>query len=189
MKYSLIALSLSAVMISSAYAATDSYTIDPHHAFPVFEVSHLGFSTQRGRFDETSGKVTLDMAAKSGSVDLTINTKSLDMGFPLWNEHLSAEGFFNTEKFSTMTYKSTNLIFSGDKVVAADGDFTLLGVTKPLHVTVTNFHCGINPMNIKRLCAGDISASFKRSDYGMIKYLPVVGDDIKINVPIEAYKD
>lgn len=188
MKHSLIVLSLSAVMVSSAYAATDSYTIDPHHAFPIFEVSHLGFSTQRGRFDETSGKVTLDFAAKTGSVALTINTKSLDMGFPLWNEHVS-DGFFHPEKFPTMTYKSTKLIFEGDKVVAADGDFTLLGVTKPLRVTVTGFHCGVNPMNKKPLCAGDVSATFKRSDYGMMTYLPAIGDDIKINVPIEAYKD
>lgn len=189
MKYSLIVLSLSAAMMSSAYAAPESYTIDPHHAFPEFEVNHLGFSTQRGRFDETSGKITLDMVAKKGSVELTINTKSLDMGFPLWNQHLSEEGFFNTEKYPTMTYKSDKLIFKGDKVVAADGDFTLLGVTKPLRVTVTGFHCAVNPMNKKPLCAGDVSATFKRSDYGMTKYLPAVGDDIKINVPIEAYKD
>lgn len=189
MKYSLIVLSLSAVLVSSAYAATDSYTVDPNHAFPVFEVNHLGFTTQRGRFDQTSGKITLDLAAKTGSVDLTINTKSLDMGFPLWNEHVSAEGFFNTEKFPTMTYKSTKLIFDGNKVVAADGEFTLLGVTKPLRVTVSGFRCDVNPMNKKPLCAGDVSATFKRSDYGMVKYLPAIGDDIKINVPIEAYKD
>ncbi len=189
MKLNTLILSLSTVLASTAFAATDSYTIDSHHAFPIFEVSHLGFSTQRGRFDETSGKVTLDVAAKTGSVDLTINTKSLDMGFPLWNEHLSGEGFFDTEKFPTMTYKSSKLIYKGDKVVGAEGDFTLLGVTKPLRVAVNGFHCGVNPMNKKPLCAGDVSATFKRSDYGMMKYLPAVGDQIKINVPIEAYKD
>ena len=189
MKHTLIALSLTGLMSSSAFAAMDTYTIDPHHAFPEFEVSHLGFSTQRGRFDETSGTVQLDRAAKLGGVDLTINTKSLDMGFPLWNTHLSEEGFFDTAKYPTMTYKSSHLIFAGDKVVGADGEFTLLGVTRPLHVTVNNFHCGVNPMNQKPLCAGDISAIIKRSDYGMTKYLPAVGDEVKINVPVEAYKN
>ncbi|MHB1676161.1 MAG: YceI family protein [Sulfuriferula sp.] len=189
MKHTLIALSLTAAMSTSALAAMDSYTIDPQHAFPVFAVSHLGYTTQRGRFDETSGKIQLDKAAKVGSVELTINTKSLDMGFPLWNEHLTSDGFFNTAKFPTMTYKSDKLIFDGDKVVGADGEFTLLGVTKPLHVTVTNFHCGINPLNLKALCGGNVSASINRSDYGMTKFLPLVGDEVKINVPIEAYKD
>ena len=189
MKYTVIALSLTAIMSSNAFAAMDTYTIDPHHAFPEFEVSHLGFTTQRGRFDDTSGKIKLDRVNKLGGVDLTINTMSLDMGFPLWNEHLSAEGFFNTAKYPTMTYKSDKLEFDGDKVIGADGDFTLLGVTKPLHVTVNNFHCGINPMMLKYLCAGDITAVIKRSDYGMIKYLPAIGDEVRINVPIEAYKD
>lgn len=189
MKRTLIALSLAAAMSTSAFAAMDSYTIDPQHAFPEFEVSHLGFTTQRGRFDETSGKVRLDMAAETGSVDLTINTKSLDMGFPLWNEHLTAKGFFNVAKFPTMTYKSDKLDFDGDKVVGADGQFTLLGVTRPLHVTVSNFHCGLNPMNRKTLCGGNVSAEIKRSDYGMTTFLPLVGDDIKINVPVEADKD
>lgn len=189
MKIGSMLLWLSAMISSSAYAAAESYTIDPHHAFPIFEVSHLGFSTQRGRFDDASGKITLDMDARTGSVDFMINTRSVDMGFALWNERVAAEGFLNTEKFPTMTYESTNLIFDGDKVVAADGDFTLLGVTKPLHVTVSGFRCGRNLMNFKSLCAGDISATFKRSDYGMDRYLTVVGDDIKIVVPIEAYKD
>lgn len=189
MKHTLIALTLTAIMSSSAFAAMDSYTIDPYHAFPVFSVNHLGFSTQRGRFDETSGTVQLDRTAKLGSVDLTIKTKSLDMGFPMWNADLAEEGFFNTAKFPTMTYKSSHLIFNGDKVVGADGDFTLLGVTRPLHVIVANFHCGVNPMNKKQLCSGDISATIKRSDYGMTKYLPAVGDEINIHVPIEAYKN
>lgn len=189
MKPALIALSLTALLSGGAVAATETYTIDPQHTFPIFAVNHLGISTQHGRFDETSGTVQLDRAARTGSVALVINTKSLDMGFPVWNEHLSGDGFFNTAKFPTMTYKSDKLIFDGDKVVGADGEFTLLGVTKPLHVTVTNFHCGTNPMNQKPLCGGNVSAKFKRSDYGMTKFVPLVGDDIEISVPVEAYKN
>lgn len=172
----------------SAYAV-DTYSIDPNHTFPVFEVNHLGFSTQHGRFDKTSGTITLDMAAKKGSVDLTIETTSLDMGFPLWNEHMSADGFFNTAKFPTMTFKSNKLIFKGDKVVAAEGDFTMLGVTKPLTVTVNDFKCGDHPMLKKPMCGANISGTIKRSDFGMTKYVPAVSDDIKIHVPVEAYKN
>jgi len=181
-------LALSAALATPAFAA-DNYTIDTRHTFPVFEISHLGFSTQHGRFDKTSGKITLDLAAKSGSVDLNVDTTSLDMGFDAWKEHFSADGFFNTEKFKTMTFKSDKLIFEGDKVVAAEGEFTLLGVTKPLKLTVSNFRCGANPMSKKAMCGADIAVTIKRSDFGMTKYLPAIGDEVKISSPVEAYKD
>jgi polyisoprenoid-binding protein YceI len=188
MKKFITAVVLVSSVSVSAYAA-DTYSIDPNHTFPVFEVNHLGFSTQHGRFDKTSGTITLDMAAKKGGVDLTIETTSLDMGFPLWNEHLSADGFFNTAKFPTMTFKSNKLIFKDDKVVAAEGDFTMLGVTKPLTVTVNDFKCGDHPMLKKPMCGANISGTIKRSDFGMTKYVPAVSDDIKIHVPVEAYKN
>jgi polyisoprenoid-binding protein YceI len=184
---------IATVVLASSFAvsafAADSYTIDPNHTFPVFEVNHLGYSVQHGRFDKTSGTITLDMAAKKGSVDLTIETTSLDMGFPMWNEHLSADGFFNTAKFPTMTFKSDKLIFKGGKVVGANGEFTMLGVTKPLTITVNGFKCGENPMNKKAMCGANISGTIKRSDFGMVKYVPAISDEIKIHVPVEAYKN
>ena len=130
----------------------------------------------------------LDFAAKWGSVDFTIFTNSLDMG-PGWTVHVSSEGLFNVKKYPTMTFKSDRLIFEGDKVVAADGQFTLLGVTKPLTVMVNRFACAANPVNKKFMCAGDIGATIKRSEFGMTKYISTVSDEIKINVPVEAYRN
>lgn len=188
MHKSLLAVAVVAGVAGPAFAA-DTYTIDSNHTFPVFEVSHLGFSTQRGRFDKTSGKVALDLAAKTGSVEVTIDTRSLDMGFEAWNQHMSDEKFFNVNRFPTMTYKSDKLLFEGDKVVGAEGQFTLLGVTKPLRIAVSGFHCGSNPMTHKDMCGGDITATLKRSDFGMTAFVPAVGDEIRISVPVEAYKD
>jgi len=188
MKKTLIAIALAAAVSSPAYAA-DNYTIDPNHTFPVFEVSHLGYSVQHGRFNKTSGNITLDMAGKSGSVELTIDVASLDMGFTTWDEHMAEEGFFNTAKFPSMSFKSNKLIFKDDKVVAAEGAFTMLGVTKPLTVSVTGFKCGEHPMNKKPMCGANIGGTIKRTDFGMTKYVPAIGDDIKIHVPVEAYKD
>jgi polyisoprenoid-binding protein YceI len=111
------------------------------------------------------------------------------MGSKAWTVHVSSEGLFNVEKFPTMSFVSDQLIFDGDKVVAADGQFTLLGVTKPLKVSVDRFVCAANPINKKFMCAGDITATIKRSEYGMTKYIPTVSDEIKINVPVEAYRD
>ncbi len=186
----IIATIVVAGTFAAAAFAADNYTIDSNHTFPVFEVSHLGYSVQRGRFNKTSGKITLDIPGKKGSVDLIIDTTSLDMGFSVWNEHMSADGYFNTAKFPTMTFKSNKLIFKDDKVIAAEGDFTLLGVSKPLTVTVNDFKCGDHPMKKGvAMCGANITGTIKRSEFGMIKFVPAIGDDIKIYVPVEAGKN
>jgi len=180
---------LLASLIAAPACAADSYTIDSRHTWPVFEVNHMGFSTQRGRFNKSSGKITLDTAAKKGSVDITIETASLDMGFDKWDEHMKSEDFFNAEFYPTMHFASSKLVFDGDKIAAAEGSFTLLGVTKPLTLTVSNFRCAPHPMNKKQTCGADITATLKRSEFGMTKYVPAVSDEVKISVPVEAVKD
>ena len=186
-------IAVAALLSAPAYAAdsytTQSYTIDPTHTWPVFEVNHLGFSTQRGRFNKSSGKVTLDSAAKKGSVELSIETASIDMGFDKWDEHMKSDEFFNVAKFPAIRFVSDKLVFDGDKVVAAEGSFTLLGVTKPLTLTVSNFRCAMHPMAKKPACGADITATLKRSGFGMTKFLPMVSDEVKIIVPVEAIKD
>jgi polyisoprenoid-binding protein YceI len=183
-----LSLIVAALVAVPAYAA-DSYTIDARHTFPVFEVNHLGFSTQRGRFNKSSGKITLDIAAKKGSVDLTIDTASLDMGFDKWDEHMKAEDFFNVEFYPTMRFVSDKLVFKGDKLVAAEGSFTLLDVTKPMRLTVSNFHCAPHPMNKKQACGADVTATLKRSEFGMTKYVPAISDEVRIYSPIEAIRE
>ena len=188
MKKMIVTLALASSVSVSAFAA-DNYAIDPNHTFPIFEVNHLGYSSQHGRFNKTSGNITLDITAKKGSVDLVIDTTSLDMGFPLWDEHISAEGFLNTAKYPTITFKSNKLVFKGDNVVAAEGAFTMLGVTKPLMIEVHDFKCGENPFTKKQMCGANISGTIKRSEYGMSKYVPAISDEIKIQVPVEVYKN
>jgi polyisoprenoid-binding protein YceI len=183
---------IATLLISSTLAATafaaDSYTIDPGFSAATFEIARVGFSSQSGRFNKTSGKLTIDFAAKAGSVDFTIQTASMDMGSAAWTSHLADEELFNVKKFPTMHYKSDKLIFEGDKVVASEGQFTMRGVTKPLSLTVKNFQCGVNPMNKKQTCSGNVYATLKRSDFGLTRYIPVVSDEVSISVPVDAYK-
>ena len=189
MKRQVIVAAAIAALSTAAIAASDSYTVDSRHTFPVFEVSHFGFSIQRGRFNKTTGALTLDRAAKSGTIDVTIDVASIDMGIEKWDQHMKSEDFFNAAKFPSITYKSTKLAFDGDKVVAADGELTLLGVTKPVKATITDFVCKPHPMLKKEVCGGNVTASIKRSEYGMAYGLPNIGDDIKILLPVEAIKD
>jgi polyisoprenoid-binding protein YceI len=177
------------MLASPAHAVLEKYTIDPENTIPVFEVTHLGITTQHGRFNKATGKITLDLAAKTGGVDFSIETHSLDMGSAPLSSHLSDEAMFNVKKFPSIAFKSDRLIFDGNKVVAAEGQFTMLGVTKPLKVTVSGFQCITHPLNKKPMCAGDISAAIKRSEFGLTKYIPTVSDLVKISVPVEAYKD
>ena len=188
MKTNIIAIALASAIAVPAYAA-ESYTIDTAHTFPVFEVNHLGFSTQRGRFNKASGKITLDTAAKKGSVELVIASDSLDMGFDKWDEHMKSADFFNAGQFPMMRFTSDKLKFDGDKIVGAEGNFTLLGVTKPMTLTVNNFRCAQHPMNKKQTCGADISTTLKRSEFGMTKYVPGISDEVKISSPVEAFKD
>ena len=180
---------IATLLLSAPAFSADTFTMDPEYTIPVFEVQHLGFTTQRGRFNRTNGKVMLDMAAKKGLVEFTVLTNTLDMGSQAWTIHVSGAGLFNVEEFPTITFKSDNLSFEGNKVVAAEGQLTLLGVTKPVKVSVNRFNCGNNPTNKKYMCAGDIATTIKRSDFGMTKYIPTVSDEIKISIPVEAYKD
>ena len=175
--------------ISISVQAADSYTIDSRHTYPVFEVNHLGFSTQRGRFNKSSGKIALDTAAKSGSVELTIDTASIDMGLDKWDEHMKSPDFFDVAKHPTITFKSTKVSFDGDKVVGATGDMTLLGVTKPVTLALSGFRCGDHPMLKKIVCGVDVTTTIKRSDFGMKYGIPAIGDEVKLIVPVEAIKD
>ncbi|MDD5324885.1 MAG: YceI family protein [Polaromonas sp.] len=174
--------------VAPAFPA-DTYTIDSGFSMAHFDITRLGYSSQRGSFNKTSGKITLDLAAKSGSVDFIINTRSIDMGSAAWTSHLSDEGLFNVKKYPTMHFKSDRLIFEGAKVIAADGQFTMLGVTKPIRVDVNNFQCGVSPIDKRQMCSGNITAVLKRSDFGLTKYIPVVSDEVSISVPVDAYKN
>ncbi len=180
---------VAALSAAPALAAPESFTIDSRHTFPVFEVSHLGYSLQRGRFNKTSGKIVIDTAVRSGSIELTIDAASIDMGLEKWDDHMRGEDFFNVAKYPAMTFKSTKVLFNGEKVVGAEGDFTLLGVTQPLKVTLTDFNCAMHPYAKKMACGGNATAAIKRSAFGMTYGLPGIGDDVKLIIPVEAFKD
>lgn len=188
MKWQLSLGVLSAVLAASTFAA-DSYTLDSAHSIPVFEFKHLDVTTQSGRFDKVAGTVVLDLSAQKGSVIFEIETASLNMGFGTEKPDSPGYSLFEVMRFPKITFRSTRLIFSNNEVIAAEGQLTLLGVTKPLTVAVNHFKCSANPMNKKMMCAGDVTATFKRSEFGMVRYIPGISDEIKINVPVEAYKN
>jgi polyisoprenoid-binding protein YceI len=184
-----IAPLLIAATLSTGAFAADRYSIDTRHTFPYFQVSHLGFSHQAGRFNKVTGSISLDPQAGKGSAEVSIDTASIDMGLEDWDKHMRSADFFNVEQHPSMTFKADAFTFEAGKPVAAEGTLTLLGVTKPVKLAIANFSCGIHPLNRKTVCGANLTTSIKRSQFGMTKYLPGVGDEVFISIPVEAFKE
>ena len=173
---------------TSAFAAPETFNVEPTHTYPRFEYSHFGYSNQQQRFDKTSGKIVLDRTAQTGSVDVTIDATSVNTGYALFNQHIQAEDYFDTAKFPTITFKSTKVKFEGGKPVAVDGNLTIKGVTRPVTLTVASFHSMPHPMLKKDAIGANAVARIKRSEFNMGKYAPNVGDEVTIDIGLEAIK-
>ena len=184
----LAAFALAASFSAAVFAAPETFVIDGNHTMPRFEYNHMGFSEQLSRFDKATGTVTLDRAAKTGSVDVTIDTKSVNTGSPQFNEHIQGADFLDTAKYPTITFKSNNVKFNGDSVASVDGDLTIKGVTKPVTLKVTSFKCMPHPMLKKEACGATATTTIKRSDFNAGKYAPLVSDEVVLTLPIETIK-
>lgn len=185
----LVTLAIAASLSGAAFAAPETYIIQNAHTFPRFEYNHLGYSTQVSRFDKTSGTIVIDRAAKSGSVDVVIDTRSVNTGLPLFNEHIQGEELFDTAKYPTIKFKSRNLKFDGDKLASVEGDLTIKGVTKPVTLAVTSFHCMPHPMLKKDACGANATTKIKRSEFNVSKHVPYVSDEVTLTIPVEAIKE
>lgn len=185
MKMAVSAAVLSVAAATAAWAAPTTYTTDANHTFVRFSYKHMGFSTQESRFNKVTGTVTFDPASKSGSVDISIDTKSVDTGSDLFNEHIQAPDFLDTSNFGTATFKSTSVKFDGDRPVSIEGNLTLKGVTKPVTLTVTDFKSGQNMMK-KDAIGADATTKISRTAFNMGKYVPNVSDDVTLSIALEA---
>jgi polyisoprenoid-binding protein YceI len=179
-----------------AAAQTETYALDPYHTIPHFSLEYHGYGTFYGRFDKTSGKFTIDRAARKASLELTVETASVNTGYSEKvgnqrprDEHLKSADFFNVAEFPRMTFKASDVKFDGDNPTEISGQVTLLGVTRPLALKLERWVCKDNPFSKKPMCGGNASGAIKRSGFGM-KYLPqAVGDEVRVHVVFEAYKD
>ncbi|MBV9345388.1 MAG: polyisoprenoid-binding protein [Gammaproteobacteria bacterium] len=186
----ILLLPLLAGLAGAALAAPATYQIDPAHTFPSFEADHFGgLSVWRGRFDHTSGTIVLDADAKSGSVEVSVDTATVDFGNPKLNEHVKSAEMFDVAQYPTATYKGTLANFKDGAPTEAHGQFTLHGVTHPLDLTIRSFKCIVNPMSKKQVCGADVTGVLNRADYG-ISYGEKLGFkmDVKLLIQVEAIR-
>jgi polyisoprenoid-binding protein YceI len=164
----IVLASIAALASAGVFAAPVTYVLDPNHTFPSFAADHFGgLSVWRGKFDSSSGKVVYDKAAKSGSIDVTVDMSSINFGVPKLDEHAKSAEMFDVAKYPTATYVGKFTKFNGDAPTEAQGTLTMHGVTKPVTLTINSFLCKQNPQSKKEVCGADASASFNRSDFGV----------------------
>ncbi len=187
-KKTLLAAATVAALAATAQAEPVTYAIDPSHTFVTFEALHFGTSTNRGRFDKKQGSVVLDRAAKTGKVELTIETASINTGVGPFDAHLKGADFFETEIFPTATFVGDQFSFSGDKVTAVTGALTLLGKTQPVTLKASNFNCYDHPRFKREVCGGDFETTIQRSQWGMTYGLPGIPDNVRLLIQVEAVR-
>ena len=186
--FSLLAVAAATAMTAGAAQAAN-YAIDPTHTFVTFEISHFGATTNRARFDKKQGTVEFDRAAKTGKVDISIDTTSVNSGTPPFDKHLQSADLFDAAKHPTIKFVSDKFSFNGDKVSEVTGQLTLLGKTAPVTLKATQFNCYDSPMLKREVCGGDFEATIDRTQWGM-NYGVEWGfpKNVRLVVQIEAVK-
>lgn len=183
--------SLCAIWLVAASAEPATYRMDPNHTHPSFEADHMGgLSTWRGKFNKSSGTVVMDQAAKTGTVEVTIDVGSIDFGNDELNEHARGPDMFDVAKYPTAVYQGKLTDFEDGKPGKVVGTLTLHGVTKPLTLEIDEFLCKPNPMSKKETCGADASAEFNRSDFG-VSYGKAFGfkQEVELQIQVEAVRE
>lgn len=171
-----------------------TFTLDPQRSFVHFEVLHFGTSTVRGRFGPVQGSVTLDRAARSGSVSLRINTGSISTGVGFFDARLRQEDLLAVQAFPEAYFVATRFRFEGERVAEVRGEFTFRGVSQPLSLNGLRFSCRADtpgPRPDERpveVCGGDFEAELKRSDFGATFGLPFIADRVRLQIQVEGQR-
>ena len=186
--FSLLAVAAATALTAGAAQAA-TYAIDPTHTFVTFEISHFGATTNRARFDKKQGAVEFDRAAKTGKVEISIDTTSVNSGTPPFDKHLQSADLFDAAKHPTIKFVSDKFSFNGDKVGEVTGQLTLLGKTAPVTLKAKQFNCYDSPMLKREVCGGDFEATIDRTQWGM-NYGVEWGfpKNVRLVVQIEAVK-
>jgi polyisoprenoid-binding protein YceI len=152
----------------AAAAAPVTYEIDPQHTYPSFEADHMGgMSVWRGKINSSAGKILLDRQAGTGTVDVTMDMKTIDFGIDALNAHAQTPDLFDTAKYPTATFTGKLAKFQNGAPTEVDGTLTLHGVSKPVTLKINSFQCKDHPMKKKEFCGADASATINRDDFGV----------------------
>lgn len=187
MQRTLIAAAL-VLASSAALAAPATYTIDASHTVVLASWNHMGFSNPSANFGGASGTLVYDAAKPEAStVEVTLPIASMDTFVPKLDEHLKGADFFDAGKYATATFKSTRVEVLDGNRLKVTGNLTLHGVTRPVVLDAVLNKVGENAMMKTPAIGFDATAKILRSDFGMGKMVPMVGDEITLRITTEAH--
>lgn len=173
--------------IATAQAETKAYTIDQNHTQVYASYVHFGYSHISIRFNTVECEFQFDAAKPANSsLNVKVPISSIDSGVAKLDAHLSGPDFFDAAKFPEATFKSTKVTAAGKGKLKLLGDLTIHGVTKPVTFDVTINNVAVHPMSKKPTAGFDAVTKIKRSDFGVGNYVPNVGDEITMNITMEA---
>ena len=160
-----------------------SYAVEPYHTRILFSVSHMGFTTYFGDFTGASGTLTLNpKSAAASALDVSVPVDSVSTTNAKLDGELKSPDWFDAAKYPTITFKSTKVTRAGANMAKVNGDLTMHGVTKPVVLTVTFGGAGTNPLDKKYTAGFEATGRVKRSDFGVTKYVPLIGDMVDITI-------
>ena len=183
-----------ATLLAFAFAASadlsevpsGTYTLDSSHGYITFTYSHLGFSNPRVGFNRFDTTLQLDNSEPENStVEVTIDAASIDSRVAEFNDHLNGGDFFNTADYPTITFKSTQVVPTGENTFDVTGDLTILGRTKPVTLATTINKAANHPMRDVPTVGVSATAKLMRSEWGLGAYVPAVSDEVELSIEVE----
>jgi polyisoprenoid-binding protein YceI len=185
-KLSLILL----MAISPSLFAADRFVLDPEHTFPSFEIRHQKVSIMRGKFNRSGGQVVLDPQNPGGSlIEVSVDASSGDTGHDELNRKLLGINFFNTARFPEIRFVARDVTFQDGIPVSAQGELTMLGVTRPVVLEIRDFSCGRHFPTFRNFCGADVHTTIRRSDFGMNYGIPLIGDEVNLAIEVEGFRE
>jgi polyisoprenoid-binding protein YceI len=185
-----VATVLFASVASPAFADGVTYRIDPGHTVVLASWNHFGYSNPSANFGGASGTITYDAAApEKSSVEVVLPMSGLDTFVPKLDEHLKSADFFDAEKYPQATFRSTAVKALGDGRLEITGILDLHGVQKPVVLEAKLNKAAPHPMGKVAVVGFDATATLKRSDFGIGKYVPMVSDEIALRITTEAAEE
>jgi len=178
----LIVALLAALAAAASCAQSASYRIDPANTRAEFEVEHLGVFRAQGRFQNVTGKIVYDAAARTGSIDINIPVASVATGWDSRDRFIRGDAMFDASHFPRMHFRSTRFEFEGDRLVRVDGELTLRDVTRPVSLAVQRLECGLG-------CTAEASGTIRRREFAMDTWWPIIGDEVELRFQLNALKD
>jgi polyisoprenoid-binding protein YceI len=177
-----------AMTLTVAHAANVTYVVDPDHTYPSFEADHMGVSVWRGKFDKSSGTITMDRAAGTGTVSIQVETRSVDFGLGKMNEAARTDELLDAAKYPVAEFKGKLEGFDkSGKPARAVGTLALHGVKKPVTMAIRKFKCMPHPMFKREMCGADAYATINREDFGMAAGKEYGFDmNVELRIQVEA---